>query len=71
MTEPVIYKDLGIISYEKAWSFQQRLQKELIDRKRSNRHTFVLMDCRLFLNGIIFCFVNIHLFIPLGKSGSM
>jgi len=31
----VIIKDLGLISYKEAWDLQQELQKEVIERKRS------------------------------------
>ncbi len=37
MTKPVIYKDLGLISYQKAWDLQTKLFEELIDRKLYNR----------------------------------
>lgn len=35
--ETVIFKDLGLISYQEAWDFQRDLQGELIDRKLRNR----------------------------------
>ena len=35
--EKVVFKDLGRIAYQEAWDYQQRLQKELIDRKLTNR----------------------------------
>lgn len=34
----VIYQDIGRVPYQKAWDYQQHLQKELIDRKRRNRN---------------------------------
>lgn len=39
--ERVQFKDLGAISYKKAWDYQQVLQKELIERKRLNRQRTV------------------------------
>ena len=35
--EKVIFKDLGIISYQEAWDLQQGLLAEVIERKRRNR----------------------------------
>ncbi len=37
LMEKVVFKDLGQIAYQQAWDYQQQLQKELIDRKLSNR----------------------------------
>ena len=36
--EQVIYQDLGNISYKTAWDYQQKLLREVVDRKLSNRH---------------------------------
>ena len=36
--EKVIYKDLGRISYQDAWDYQQEKLKEVIDRKLKNRN---------------------------------
>lgn len=35
--EQVIFKDLGLISYEEAWAYQGTVLKEVVDRKLSNK----------------------------------
>lgn len=35
--EQVLYKNLGLISYQEAWAYQESLLKELVDRKLANR----------------------------------
>ena len=35
--EPVSFRDLGLIDYREAWTLQENLFKEVVDRKLSNR----------------------------------
>jgi lipoyl(octanoyl) transferase len=35
--QKVIFEDLGLISYQKAWDYQAKRQREIIDRKLANR----------------------------------
>lgn len=35
--QKVVFQDLGLISYAKAWEYQEERLKELVDRKLSNR----------------------------------
>ena len=68
--QKVVFKDLGIIDYQKAWDYQQILLKEVIDRKLSNRHLTtadpLFSDPRSYL---LFC--EHPPVYTLGKSGSL
>ena len=68
--QKVVFKDLGIIDYQKAWDYQQTLLKEVIDRKLSNRHLTtadpLFSDPRSYL---LFC--EHPPVYTLGKSGSL
>lgn len=68
--QKVVFKDLGTIDYQKAWDFQQKLLKEVIDRKLSNRHLTttdpLFVDPRSYL---LFC--EHPPVYTLGKSGSL
>ncbi len=68
--QKVVFKDLGIIDYQKAWDYQQTLLKEVIDRKLSNRHLAttdpLFADPRSYL---LFC--EHPPVYTLGKSGSL
>lgn len=65
--ENVIFKDLGVIDYKEAWDYQERLFKEVIDRKVRNRD---LPDGEkeAVKHYLIFC-EHPHVY-TLGKSGS-
>ncbi len=67
--QQVIFKDLGVISYKKAWDFQQGLHNKLVDTKRENRK---LKDAGKELlpveHHLIFC--EHPPVYTLGKSGS-
>lgn len=66
MNKKVVYKDLGVINYKKAWDFQEELFKEIVDTKLKNRE----MEKSLAVptpNYLLFCeHPNVY---TLGKSG--
>lgn len=66
--EKVIFNDLGLITYQKAWDFQTNIHKDLVDRKRRNRATEeeATEERR---HHLLFC-EHPHVY-TLGKSGSL
>ncbi len=68
--EQVIYQDLGNISYQTAWDYQQKLLREVVDRKLSNRHLSTEdADFSPYRHYLLFC-DHPHVY-TLGKSGSL
>lgn len=63
--QSVIYHDLGIIDYKKAWDFQEKLFQTVVAQKLSNRQSNNPLPTQSHL---IFC-EHPHVF-TLGKSGS-
>lgn len=64
--QSVFFQDLGNISYQKAWDYQQEIQQKLIARKLRNR------DCQtqeIQEHFLLFC-EHPHVY-TLGKSGSI
>jgi len=61
MSSTVIYKDLGRIEYGEAWAYQEKLFREIIDRKRGQ-------SAGEAPNYLLFC-EHPHVY-TLGKSGS-
>lgn len=68
--EKVIFQDLGRISYKTAWDYQQKLLRELVDRKLKNRHLEEgNPDFSPYEHYLLFC-DHPHVY-TLGKSGSI
>ena len=65
MNKEVIYKDLGQISYKEAWDLQEKLHKEIVDQKLTNRQAGA--DLQPTSNYLLFC-EHPHVY-TLGKSG--
>ena len=66
MTKPVIYKDLGRISYLEAWDLQTTLFQELIERKMHNRKC-AAEDIKPQQHYLLFC-EHPHVY-TLGRNG--
>ena len=64
MNKQVTFKDLGLIDYNEAWSYQEELFKEVIDQKLKNRSLDQPIDTP---NYLVFC-EHPHVY-TLGKSG--
>lgn len=68
--QQVIFQDLGRISYQKAWDYQQQLQDEVIAVKRQNREREERGEVKLpIVHHLLFCEHNPVY--TLGKSGSI
>ena len=67
MSKDVIYKDLGLISYKKAWDIQTKLFEELIDRKVFNRKV-AISEKKRQQHYLLFC-EHPHVY-TLGNSGN-
>lgn len=68
--QKVIYKDLGRISYQEAWDYQQALHNEAIQRKKENRERKERGEALLpILHHLLFC--EHPPVITLGRSGSV
>src|ERR1700733_5081307 len=66
MNRKVKFIDLGLIDYKEAWDYQEKLFREVIDKKLANRE--LLPEHQEFTgNYLIFC-EHPHV-ITLGKSG--
>ena len=66
--QKVVFKDLGRIDYQKAWDFQQKSLKEVVDQKLSNRHLTADDLPTTPSNFLLFC--EHPPVYTLGKSGS-
>jgi lipoyl(octanoyl) transferase len=66
LKKKVVYKDLGLIEYSKAWKYQKELLAEGLDIKRTN-HELQLRDKSSMNNHLLFC-EHPHVY-TLGKSG--
>lgn len=62
----ILFKDLGLIDYNKAWEFQENIFNELIHLKRSNEE-LPLCEKLSAYNYLLFC-EHPHVY-TLGKSG--
>ncbi len=63
--EKVIFKDLGLISYQEAWDYQTKIHKKLIEKKLEARKSKVKIQQK---HHLIFC--EHPPVYTLGKSGS-
>lgn len=64
MNKHVIFKDLGVIDYKKAWDYQEKIFAETLDLKSKNRQNNTKTPTK---NHLIFC-EHPHVY-TLGKSG--
>ncbi len=64
----VIFKDLGLIDYKKAWDFQKKLFNSIIDKKLENRQLDNESYIKPTKNYLLFC-EHPHVY-TLGKSGA-
>lgn len=62
----VIFKDLGLIDYQEAWDYQEKLFKAAIDLKIAQRKQETTENTK---NHLLFC-EHLHVY-TLGKSGSL
>ena len=62
----ILFKDLGLIDYNKAWEFQENIFNELIHLKRSNEELPICEKLPAY-NYLLFC-EHPHVY-TLGKSG--
>ena len=68
--QKVIFKDIGRISYQKAWDYQQSLLNQLVAIKKHNREMAKLDKTQTSQNHyLLFC--EHHPVYTLGKSGSL
>ena len=65
MNKEVVFQDLGLIDYQEAWSYQEKLFKEVIDLKIANRSNPELKPTP---NYLLFC-QHPHVY-TIGKSGN-
>jgi lipoyl(octanoyl) transferase len=63
----VLFEDLGIIDYKKAWDYQEELHKKVVDIKLNNRQINELEQIKT-PNFLLYC-EHPHVY-TLGKSGS-
>lgn len=63
MNKKVVFKDLGLISYQKAWDLQEKIHAEIVQTKIGNRQQFITETG----NFLLFC-EHPHVY-TLGKSG--
>jgi lipoyl(octanoyl) transferase len=66
LKKKVVYKDLGLIEYSKAWEYQKELLAKGLENKRIN-HELHLRDESAVNNHLLFC-EHPHVY-TLGKSG--
>lgn len=66
MNKEVEFQDLGLIDYQQAWNFQEKLFREVIEVKLANRSREIPQPTP---NYLLFCQHN-HVF-TLGKSGKL
>ena len=64
----VFFEHLGIIDYQKAWAYQEKLFKEIVDQKIANRK-LPTEEQKPTSNYLLFC-QHPHVY-TLGKSGSV
>ena len=62
--QPVLFKDLGLVDYKKAWDFQETLLNNIVSRKMSGRNAGIVQSP---LHYLLFC-EHPHVY-TLGKSG--
>lgn len=67
INKKVRFKDLGLIDYQEAWSFQEKLFKGVVDKKISNRNLEAKAQVPTE-NFLLFC-EHPHVY-TLGKSGA-
>src|SRR5688572_4408550 len=67
MPKTVLFEDLGIIDYKKAWDYQEELHKKIVDVKLKNRE-LPLENQVPTPNFLLYC-EHPHVY-TLGKSGS-
>jgi len=68
--QKVIFKDIGRISYQKAWDYQQSLLNQLVAIKKHNRE-MAKLDKRQTSQNHYLLFCEHHPVYTLGKSGSL
>ena len=67
INKKVRFQDLGLIDYQEAWNFQEKLFKGIVDKKISNRN--LAPDAQVLTeNYLLFC-EHPHVY-TLGKSGA-
>ena len=66
MRPTVIFNDLGLIDYQEAWDYQEKLFKQAIDLKIAQRKE---ETTEATTNHLLFC-EHPHVY-TLGKSGSL
>ena len=66
--QEVSFKDLGLIKYQEAWDYQEKLFKSIVDNKISNRN-LKFLDQKSLPHQLIFC--EHPAVYTLGKSGDM
>jgi lipoyl(octanoyl) transferase len=62
----VIFQDIGLVDYKKAWDLQEKLFNRIIDKKLENRDK-AETDQQITDNYLLFC-QHPHVY-TLGKSG--
>ena len=67
MPKKVLFEDLGIIDYKKAWDYQEELHKKVVDLKLKNRELSPENQIQT-PNYLLYC-EHTHVY-TLGKSGS-
>ncbi|HTA81795.1 MAG TPA: lipoyl(octanoyl) transferase LipB [Bacteroidia bacterium] len=67
MNRKVIFKDIGLIDYKEAWDYQEKLFREVVDKKLANR-SLTEEEKEFTGNYLLFC-EHPHVF-TIGKSGS-
>ena len=66
MNKEVVFHELGLINYQEAWDYQEKLFREVIDLKIANRSN---PDPKPTPNYLLFC-QHPHVY-TIGKSGNM
>lgn len=69
MEREVIFQDLGLIDYQQAWNYQEKLFSESVQQKITNRKNEGVTSPTLPKNHLLFC-QHPHVY-TLGKSGSL
>ena len=57
--QKVVFRDLGLIDYQEAWNYQEKIFNKIIEDKRKTAKKKPLIT-----HSLIFYFVNIPTFIP-------
>jgi len=67
MNRKVTFKDIGLVDYKDAWDYQEKLFREVVDKKLANR-SLTEEEKEFTGNYLLFC-EHPHVF-TIGKSGS-